>query len=75
MTVAEFCWHHTKVGELIVIRDSGYIRQCAWIDSEDIFMLSTSIATAIVKKDEWGELKITTEHGDKVSIPCHYVDI
>ena len=75
MTVGEFCLHHTQVGELVVIRDCGYIRHCAWIDAEDIFMLNSRVAQSEVKKDEWGELRITTEHGDRVKVPCHYIDI
>lgn len=27
-----------------------------------------------VKSDEWGTLTITTEHGDKIDVPCHYID-
>ena len=27
-----------------------------------------------VKKDEWGNLTVTTKHGDQVETPCHYID-
>lgn len=75
MTVKEFCMRHTKVGELVVIRDCGYIVHEVWIDIEDIFVLSKKYAEKEVKKDEWGYLQITTEHGDKIMVPCHYLDV
>ena len=75
MTVREFCLKHTKVGELIVIRDSGWIVHTVWIDHEDIFMVSPKMADRTVKSDSWGELSITTQHGDNLSVPCHYVDV
>jgi hypothetical protein len=45
-----------------------------WIDVEDLFSISNSIRDKNVKSDEWGVLEITTEHGDKIQVPCHYID-
>lgn len=51
MTVREFCLHQTRVGELVVIRDCGYIKHEVWIDYEDIFVLDKRYAKKEVKKD------------------------
>ena len=75
MDVREFCLKNTNVGELIVIRDNGWIVHTVWIDIEDIFMISPKIANKIVRSDSWDELSITTQHGDKISVPCHYIDV
>ncbi len=45
-----------------------------WIDYEDLFMISHDIRDGVVISDEWGTLPIVTEHGDKMEIPCHYID-
>lgn len=74
MTVREFCLKKTQVGELCVFRDDGWIVGSAWIDHEDLFTMSSSIKNKKVKSDEWGELAVTTEHGDKIQVPCHYID-
>ena len=75
MTVREFCRYHTQVGELVVIRDCGYIKHTVWIDYEDIFVLSPKYSKREIKKDEWGYLTVTTRHGDKIEVPCHYIDV
>ena len=41
---------------------------------KDSFSITNSIKDKRVKSDEWGTLEITTEHGDKIQIPCHYID-
>lgn len=74
MTVKEFCLKKTQVGELCVFRDCGYIIGSTWIDSEDLFTMSDIIGDKEVKSDEWGVLAITTGHGDKIYVPCHYID-
>ena len=74
MTVGEFCLKKTQVGELCVFRDAGYIIGATYIDREDLFTMSDRIQNAEVKFDEWGTLTIKTEHGDKIQIPCHYID-
>ncbi len=74
MNVQEFLLRHTKVSELCVLRDSGYVVATAWIDCEDLFEIPHNIALKEVKGDEWGTLPIITEHGDKIQMPCHYID-
>lgn len=74
MTVKGFCLTETQVGELCVFRDDGWIIGTTWIDHEDLFTMDNEIRNKKVKSDEWGTLTITTEHGDKIQIPCHYID-
>lgn len=74
MTVVQFCLTKTQVGELCVFRNDGYILGSTWIDNEDLFTINHIIRDKKVKSDEWGTLEITTEHGDKIQIPCHYID-
>lgn len=74
MTVYEFCREHTQAHQLCVIRDSGWIVETVWIDYEDIFRMSKLSEKAEVKKTEFGELPIKSEHGDTVRIPCLYID-
>lgn len=75
MTVREFCRNKTKALELCVIRDSGWIVHTVWIDYEDIFVISKQYEHKEIKNDEWGTIPIVTEHGDKIEIPCHYIDV
>lgn len=74
MTVYKFCINHTQLHQLCVIRNGGWIVETVWIDSEDIFHITRESADAEVKKTEFGELPIKTEHGDTVHIPCLYID-
>lgn len=74
MTIGEFCLHHTQVGELCVFRDAGYIVGSTWIDIEDLFAIPDRIRNAEMKSHSWGTISITTEHGDKLGVPCHYID-
>lgn len=74
MTVIEFCLKKTQVGELCVFRGDGWIISITWIDHEDLFTIDNEIMNKEVKSDEWGTLTITTEHGDKIGVPCHYID-
>ena len=32
MTLSDFCYEHTQVGELVVVRDEGYVVTTAYID-------------------------------------------
>lgn len=75
MTVRDFCLYNTQVEELCVIRDSGYIIQQVWIDCEDLFAIHPNYTNKEVKNNCWGELEIITQHGDKIKIPCHYIDV
>jgi len=74
MTVIEYCLKETQTCELVVIRDSGWVVQAVWIDHEDLFGMSEKYKNQEVKKQEWGTLPITTEHGDQIHVPCHYID-
>lgn len=74
ITIGEFCLHHTQVGELCVFRDTGYIVGSTWIDNEDLFAIHDKIRNAEMKSHSWGTISITTEHGDKLDVPCHYID-
>ena len=75
MTVCDFCMKSTNVKELVVIRDAGYIVHTVWIDCEDLFAIHPNYANKEVIGDEWGYLSIVTEHGDTLSVPCHYINI
>ena len=74
MTVREFCLKKTQVNELCAIRDSGWIIATVWVDHEDLFSIDKRVSEMEVKSDVWGTLSIVTEHGDKISVPCHYID-
>ena len=73
-TVREFCLKKTKIGELCVFRDNGYIVGITYIDCEDICTISNSIIDKKVKSDKWGALTVTTKLGSKIDVPCHYID-
>ena len=75
MTVQGFCMRETKVGELVVIRDAGYITACVWIDCEDIFVVPEYYRDKQVKNDEWGTIDIVDKNRMKRTTPCHYVDV
>lgn len=75
MKVREFCLAKTQTNELCVIRDSGYIIATVWIDSEDIFQIAKYVVDKEVESDYFGNLTVRTEHGDRVQIPCHYINI
>lgn len=74
MTILEFCRTQTQAHELCVFRDRGYIVSAVWIDYEDIFQICDHIKNAELKAHTWGTLSIVTQHGDKLEIPCHYID-
>ena len=73
MKVYEFCKKNTQAHQLCVICDSGWIVETVWIDHEDIFRMSKESQIAEVDRTEFGELPITTKHGDTVHIPCLYI--
>lgn len=75
ITVFEFCRLKTQVGELVIIRDCGYVSGSVWIDYEDLFQIPQRYVDSKVLSDEWGTIKCTTEHGDKVMVNCHYIDV
>ena len=75
--LSEFLEHNTKVNELCVIRDDGWIVATFWIDNEDLFMrhLDNTIGSKPVEKDEWGWLPIVNEDKGNLEVRCHYIDI
>lgn len=75
MKLEKFLWHRTRVGELCVIRDSGWIVATCWIDDEDLFHIPSKLADREVKNNEWGYLHITNENGTDIKVPCHYIDV
>ena len=75
MTVREFCYYNTKALELCVIRNHGWIEDCVYIDYEDLFVLSDKYADKEVKSTEWGTITIVNKNGNKMEIPCHYIDV
>jgi hypothetical protein len=75
MTVREFCRTKTKTHQLCIICDSGWIVETVWIDSEDLFRLSTSTANCEVQSTDFDELPIVTEHGDTIRVPCLRINI
>ena len=75
MTVREFCRMKTQTLELVIIRESGWIVQAVWIDYEDLFGMSQRYCDMEIKNDSWGTIPIKTEHGDKIEVPCHYIDV
>lgn len=75
MKLYRFLLHETKVAELCVIRDSGWIVATCWIDGEDLFRIPPDIADREVKGNKWGYLEIVNENGAAIKVPCHYIDI
>ena len=75
MTLTEFLLKKTKVMELCVIRDSGWIVATCWIDHEDLFCVPPHLKDRIVKNDEWSYLPIVNKNNAEKEIPCHYVDV
>ena len=75
MTVKEFCLQHTKANELVGICDSGYLVHTVYIDHEDLFTIANKYINLQVKKDYWKDINIVNQQGNKVSIPCHMIDI
>lgn len=75
MTVIEYCWHKTRVYELVIIRAYGRVRCSAYIDHEDLFRLPRDIANAEVIRSKRGYIDIATREGCAWSSPCVYLDI
>lgn len=77
MTLRDFLYHKTKVKELCVIREGGWIVASFWIDYEDLFgrYLNPNLAKEQVKNDKWDYISIVNENNACIKIPCHYVDI
>ena len=75
MELREFLLRKTRVGELCMIREEGWIIASYWIDNEDLFLIHPKIAKRKVKKDQWGHIYITNNFGAQTQVVCHYIDI
>ena len=75
MTLIEFLHYHTKVGELCVIKNEGWIVTTCWIDNEDLFMIPETLRDKQVINERWGQLPIVNQQGVQIKIPCHYIII
>ena len=60
MDLREFLLRHTKVGDIIIIRDSGWQTGCTMIDNEDLFiyslnpsMLRRNVRNSYYDKRDW----------------------
>lgn len=75
MKLCDFLRNKTRVYELCVIRNYGYIFDSCWIDSTHLFLVHPELINLEVKGDSWGVLPITIENGNKMYVPCHYIDV
>ncbi len=75
MKLKQFLLHETQVGELCVITDCGWKVASCWIDSEDLFAIPERYSNREVKEDRWGKLAVTTQEGNTVKVPCHYIEV
>lgn len=75
MTVREFLLNKTKVKELYVVRDCGYIVMTTWIDCEDLFATNPVVDKMEVKSDSYGTIPILDHNGNTIEIDCHYIDV
>lgn len=60
MDLREFLLHRTNVGDIIIIRDSGWQTGCTMIDNEDLFidslnpaMLRRNVRNSYYDKRDW----------------------
>lgn len=75
MTVIQYCREKTYVGELVIIREGGWVDCAAFIDPEDLFRLPPSIARAEVIGEESGRIRLTNRAGGFEDAQCIYLDI
>lgn len=75
MKLAEFLLERTKGQQMCAILDSGCIIETAYIDHEDLYIASIKNRDREVKCFYWSTLDIRTQHGDKLSIPCRYIEL
>lgn len=75
MTVIQYCREKTNVGELVIIREGGWVTCAAFIDHEDLFRLPPSMAKAEVIGEESGRIRLANRAGGFEDAPCIYLDI
>lgn len=75
MTVIEYCREKTEVGELVIIREGGWVTCAAYIDYEDLFRLPPDINRREVIGAERGWIKLVSPASGACNAPCIYLDI
>ena len=75
MTVIEYCREKTEVGELVIIREGGWVTCAAYIDYEDLFLLPPDINRREVIGAERGWIKLVSPASGACNAPCVYLDI
>lgn len=75
MTVIEYCREKTEVGELVIIREGGWVTCAAYIDYEDLFRLPPNINRREVAGAEHGWIKLASPASGPCEAPCLYLDI
>lgn len=75
MTVIEYCREKTEVGELVIIREGGWVTCAAYIDYEDLFRLPPDIKRREVIGAERGWIKLVSPASGACNAPCVYLDI
>lgn len=75
MTVIEYCREKTEVGELVIIREGGWVTRAAYIDYEDLFRLPPDINRREVIGAERGWIKLVSPASGACNAPCVYLDI
>lgn len=75
MTVIEYCREKTEVGELVTIREGGWVTCAAYIDYEDLFRLPPDINRREVIGAERGWIKLVSPASGACNAPCVYLDI
>lgn len=74
MDLRHFLRTRTDVGELCVVRADGWIVFVAYIDSEDLFRIPSSLSENIVKEDSWGTIPVKSPSGEQM-VACHFIDV
>lgn len=82
LTLREFLLHHTRVYELCVIRDQGWIIATVWVDDEDLFIgnLKEKLLNKTVIDDHWTDsfpISKNPEYFNEghMCVPAHYIDV
>lgn len=75
MIVIEYCREKTEVGELVIIREGGWVTCAAYIDYEDLFRLPPDINRREVIGAERGWIKLVSPASGACNAPCVYLDI
>lgn len=75
-TVREFLLYNTAVGELCMIRDSGWLSQAVYIDHEDLCVcVSKHLAHRRVLKEGFEDMEFVGRDGRRQVLQVHMIDI